>query len=191
MDCVIKKQTVWLLTMLSLVVVLSVFYVTSPTEPTNMLSVGTSEEEGKENTEGSEGEEGTDEEASASGEEVVMSGDDAFAQMRLDMTIQRDKMREDLTAVVASADVTAEDKNAAYDKMQELTEVATKESYLEMMIKTLGYDDALVRALESEVKVTVKATEQSTAEANKIIQLVKDEMGSLYRVAVEFQPIEQ
>ncbi|WP_337444085.1 SpoIIIAH-like family protein [Bacillus coahuilensis] len=186
-----KKQTVWLLTMLSLVVVLSVFYVTSPTEPTNMLSVGTSEEEGKENTEGSEGEEGTDEEASASGEEVVMSGDDAFAQMRLDMTIQRDKMREDLTAVVASADVTAEDKNAAYDKMQELTEVATKESYLEMMIKTLGYDDALVRALESEVKVTVKATEQSTAEANKIIQLVKDEMGSLYRVAVEFQPIEQ
>ncbi len=44
----LKKQTVWLLTMLSLVVVLSVYYITSPEQQTtNMANV---EEKSKEIT---------------------------------------------------------------------------------------------------------------------------------------------
>ena len=35
----LKKQTVWLLTMLSLVVVLSVYYITSPEQQQNELAV--------------------------------------------------------------------------------------------------------------------------------------------------------
>ncbi len=34
----LKKQTVWLLTMLSLVVVLSVYYITSPEQKSNDLA---------------------------------------------------------------------------------------------------------------------------------------------------------
>ena len=41
----LKKQTVWLLTMLSLVVVLSVYYITSPEQQQNVLAAVDQEEE--------------------------------------------------------------------------------------------------------------------------------------------------
>lgn len=44
----LKKQTVWLLTMLSLVVVLSVYYVTTP-DKMNTASPATGEKIGQEN----------------------------------------------------------------------------------------------------------------------------------------------
>ena len=40
----LKKQTVWLLTMLSLVVVLSVYYITSPEQKSNELATVKQEE---------------------------------------------------------------------------------------------------------------------------------------------------
>ena len=50
----------------------------------------------------------------------------------------------------------------------------------------MNYDDVLVRADDEQVNITVKAEKQSKAEANKIIQTVRSEMGPLHAV-VEFQ----
>jgi stage III sporulation protein AH len=192
----LKKQTVWLLTMLSLVVVLSVYYITSPEGTTEDFAF---EQEGVK-----ESGENTDVTTTAEGEEEGMdvtieedgtaistiSSDELFAQLRMEIEDKRAELREHLTAVVASSEVSAEEKNIAMEKMQELTEIAIKESTIETLIKSKGYADALVRADGGKVRITVKAKEHNNAAANDILLLVASELGELQDVAVTFEPAE-
>jgi stage III sporulation protein AH len=182
----LKKQTVWLLTMLSLVVVLSVYYITSPEQKNNDLTAveqkGQNQAVKKETAVKSEAKDG---------KTVVttVAGDDAFAELRMQLEDQRSQKKDELEAVVASTNLPADKRSEAYDQMQKLNETAQKEEVLETLIKTMGYEDALVRADGEKVNITVKSKKKhSPSAANDIIQLVKKEIGETNYVAVEFQP---
>ncbi|WHX99249.1 SpoIIIAH-like family protein [Neobacillus sp. DY30] len=182
----LKKQTVWLLTMLSLVVVLSVYYITSPEQKSNELAAVKQEEkadqkekETKPKTEAKEG------------DTVISSiaGDEEFEALRLKLQDERSELKEQLNAVVATTDLPAGERSEAVDQMKKLNEIAQKEEMLETLIKAMDYEDALVRADGSTVKIIVKSSKESSkSEANAIIQMVKKEIGETNFVAVEFQP---
>jgi stage III sporulation protein AH len=73
--------------------------------------------------------------------------------------------------------------------MDKLNQVAQSEELLETFIKTMGYEDVLVRADGSKVIVTVKAKKKpSVSDANKIMLEVKKEIDETNYVAVEYQP---
>lgn len=196
----LKKQTVWLLTMFSLVVVLSVYYVTSP-QLTEEVAFEQKEEANNEKdlkpTDEAMQEEAMQEEVVNEGEvanegEVTVeqnnaTSDDLFTALRLEIEDERSKLRQELNAIVASNNVSAEEKNKAIDQLQQLSNIAEKEAVLETLIKSKGYDDALVRAHENQVHITVKAKEHSEKAANEIIQLVQSELGRVQDVAVRFQ----
>lgn len=174
----LKKQTVWLLTMLSLVVVLSVYYITAPEQNmTNTASVN-------EKTEGN-ATKNTDD----SGVVSEVASDQVFEALRLDLEDKRNELKEQLIQITASTDLPPEQISKAYDQIKELDELETKETMLETLIKTKGYEDALVRADGNKVRVTVKSKKSSKAQANEIIQLVREEIGDLQKVVVEFQPV--
>lgn len=101
----LKKQTVWLLTMLSLVVVLSVYYITSPESRVNEFAATEDNNKGKSN----DAEEAAKD---SKGESTVTTTDSeaVFEQMRLDLMEQRDKMKEELVTIQGSKDKTAEEK---------------------------------------------------------------------------------
>ncbi|MCM3161682.1 SpoIIIAH-like family protein [Metabacillus litoralis] len=215
----LKKQTVWLLTMLSLVVVLSVYYVTSPEGGTSNIVMTGEDQEVSENAtaeeaaeeqpaeEGTEGEntegEATEGEGTEAGEEAdvqteeledgtvisSVSSDELFTELRLQLDDQRNEMKEQLQAIVASNDASAEEKSDAYDEMEALNDAARKEMLLETLIKSKGFDDALVRAEGNDVKITIKAEEHSKTAANEIMLLVRDEMENMEDVIVTFQPV--
>ncbi|GIN89577.1 stage III sporulation protein AH [Siminovitchia terrae] len=172
----LKKQTVWLLTMLSLVVVLSVYYVTSDPAKKDFATGG------KEET---SGETATNEKDMKVITEA--SGDEAFETIRLEIQDKRSKEITDLTSQVGSPDLTAKEKNELYTKMQDLTALETKEKTLESLIKSLGYDDALVRTDNNEMLITVIAKEHSKADAARILQVVREEIGTQTVATVEFQ----
>lgn len=191
---VLKKQTVWLLTMLSLVIVLSVYYVTSPGDQYALM---TNEEE----QEGTEEQAAMENEDSMNGAEVAVeeledgtyvsstSSDELLTQLRLQIDEERARLREELQTVAASVEVTAEEKSKALDKIQTLHDVATKEKILETLIRAdKSYADALVKAEGNEVRVIVNANEKSKKAANQIMQMVRDEMGNKM-VRVEFHPV--
>ena len=181
----LKKQTVWLLTMLSLVVVLSVYYITSPEQQgTNLVTV---EEKSKDEVEKKKDGASTN---TGNGETVIsgVASDEVFEALRLELEDNRNELKEQLNSIIASTDLPPEKRSEAYDQMKELDELATKESVLETLIKTMGYEDALVRADGEKVRITVKAKDHSPTAANDIIQLVKTEIGALQNVAVQFQP---
>lgn len=183
----LKKQTVWLLTMLSLVVVLSVYYITSPEQKSNELAAVKQEEK----ADTKEKETKTDTEAKE-GDTVISSvaGDEEFEALRLKLQDERSELKEQLNAVVATTDLPAAERSEAVDQMKKLNEIAQKEEMLETLIKAMDYEDALVRADGSTVKIIVKSNKESTkSEANAIIQMVKKEIGETNFVAVEFQPV--
>ncbi|MEH6991535.1 SpoIIIAH-like family protein [Neobacillus drentensis] len=180
----LKKQTVWLLTMLSLVVVLSVYYITSPEQKSNELAAVKQEEKADQK------ETKTDTEAKDADTIISqVAGDEEFEALRLRLQDERSELKEHLNTVVATTDLPADERSEAVDQMQKLSEIAKKEEMLETLIKAMDYEDALVRADGTTVKIIVKSKKESSkSEANAIIQMVKKEIGETNFVAVEFQP---
>ncbi|MDA1932372.1 SpoIIIAH-like family protein [Bacillus cereus] len=210
----LKKQTVWLLTMLSLVVVLSVYYVTTP-DKMNTASPATGEKIGqekqgtdkavtneapketpkKENTSKETINKETDkkenvkkETSKKEGNVSVQSSDENFTALRMQMEDQRSEQKAKLQEVMSSTKASATEKNKAKENFDAITTMETKQELLETVIKSQGgYPDALVRADGTDIRVTVKAAKHSQKEANKIIQLVRSEGGSK-DVGVKFDP---
>ena len=210
----LKKQTVWLLTMLSLVVVLSVYYVTTP-DKMNTASPATGEKIGqekqdtdkavtneapketpkKENTSKETTNKETDKKENAKketskkeGNVSVQSSDENFTALRMQMEDQRSEQKAKLQEVMSSTKASATEKNKAKVNFDAITTMETKQELLETVIKSQGgYPDALVRADGTDIRVTVKAAKHSQKEANKIIQLVRSEGGSK-DVGVKFDP---
>ncbi|QGX65498.1 SpoIIIAH-like family protein [Bacillus sp. ms-22] len=205
----LKKQTVWLLTMLSLVVVLSVYYIMSPqgenavtVEDTKSKGMEEKKTETEKGTEKGAGDKSTDKETNAKQEDVETSGeegkavseqtdDELFTTYRLELEDKRSKQREEFNEIVSSDDATAQEKSEAYDQMTALSEAEGTERQLETLIKTKGYKDALVSAEGDKVSITVRSDKKSKSQAADIIDLVTKEMRGLDNVAVTFEPSNQ
>ncbi len=206
----LKKQTVWLLTMLSLVVVLSVYYITSPEQQQNELAAIDQQEEKEKSAEKEQpadeptGESSQDDEVKGEDEKGIKTedagskdaeiitnaaGDEAFETMRIQLMDERSQLKEDLEKKLGSTELPAEERSKAKEQMDDLNEISNKELLLETLIKAMNYEDVLVRADDEQVNITVKAEKQSKTEANKIIQTVRSELGPLHAV-VEFQNVE-
>ncbi len=181
----LKKQTVWLLTMVSLVIVLSVYYVTTPPQKQDDMAATVKNEdkdaaeESKTNADGIE---------SKTEESVAAGGDESFQTMRLEVTDERNKLVEQLVELMGNTDLSAKERVEAQETIKEIQSMTEKETILEQLIMDMQYEAALVRAEENNVRVTVKAPELSNSAANDIIRLVSSEIPTVDNVTVEVQP---
>lgn len=177
----LKKQTVWLLTMLSLVVVLSVYYLTSPDANNNMNTATTEQPSGE------EGKAAGDEKEESNDDSVTISSGDEFAALRMQIEDERSKLNEELTEQIANTELSEEEILEAQDQIKEISAAKTQELILEDSIVSMDYEAALVRINDNNVMVTVKAKEHSKEDANKIIRLVRGEVADANDVSVEFK----
>ncbi|WP_042346025.1 SpoIIIAH-like family protein [Bacillus massiliigorillae] len=197
----LKKQTVWLLTMLSLVVVLSVYYVTTPSEKETNMATTVEKEKSKESTKETtsnknenpsvatdDTSESKDSTKDTIKEVVPIEGDETFQTLRMEITDERNKTIEDLTAMVGNTELSAEERDKANETIKELRGLTEREVMLEKLITSLNYDAVLVRAQDNNVRVTVKANKLSNSAANDIVRIVTGEMPTAQDVSVEFQP---
>ncbi|MDM5222035.1 SpoIIIAH-like family protein [Peribacillus sp. NJ11] len=193
----LKKQTVWLLTMLSLVVVLSVYYLTAPEENATDMTATEEMEQAENKTESktdskadTKGENKSDKETSKNteGSSVTIASGDEFESLRMQIEDERAKLNEELTAKMGNTDLSAEERDEAYAKIEQLSETKVKENIIENLIVAMDYNAALVRVDGTDVKVSVKADKQTKTEANNIIRLVRKEVSDAQNVVVDFQP---
>ncbi|MFS0598638.1 SpoIIIAH-like family protein [Peribacillus frigoritolerans] len=189
----LKKQTVWLLTMLSLVVVLSVYYLTAPEENAADMTVTEQmekEENKTENKAETKGENKSEKETSKNteGSSVTIASGDEFESLRMQIEDERAKLNEELTAKMGNTELSAEERDEAYAKIEQLSETKVKENIIENLIVAMDYNAALVRVDGTDVKVSVKADKQTKTEANNIIRLVRKEVSDAQNVVVDFQP---
>lgn len=171
----VKRRTVWFLTLLSLAAVISVYYLFEPSNKidfTTIFSDGDLDETVLTGVDDSK---------------AVESDSYVFEEMRMEVDNERSQLRDQLTAKMASEQFTAEEKNEAYNEMNELIKLDSSEAMLEMLIKSLGYSDALVRIEGEKVAVSVMTNEISTAQANEIVYIVKSELENAVDVSVKPQ----
>lgn len=172
----VKRRTVWLLTLFSLVAVISVYYIFEPNEKLNLATIFTDD---------------TLEQTTLTGVESkgnINTESHLFEDMRMEIANERSQLKDQLTQKIGNEKTTAEEKNEAYDKMNELIKQESSEAMLEMLIKSLGYSDALVRVEEDKVAVTVLTNEEiSKKQANEIIYIVKSELENAGNVVVNTQ----
>lgn len=174
----VKKRTVWFLTFVSLIAVISVYYVFNDKQGPNFMAIFT--DDALDNTEivG----------VNQSTTQTVNSESDLFQEIRLELNNKRSQLREQLTQKIASAQATAEEKNTAFDEMDKLIKRESSEAMLEMLIKSIGYSDALVRIEDEKVAVSIMSDEVSKQQVNEIVYIIRSEMDENVVVSVDVQP---
>ncbi|MEB2299849.1 SpoIIIAH-like family protein [Lysinibacillus xylanilyticus] len=157
----LQSKSSWLLALLTLVAVISVYsLMDSPKQSKEEITFR---------------EDADQKETLQNVTKEVSSPSPLFEETRLQVSNERNQLRQKLTQQITSDQYFAEEKNKASIEIDTLNKEESTETILEMQIKVLGYPDALVRIEGEEVSVTVMAKELSKYQANEIIYLVKKE----------------
>lgn len=181
----LKKQTVWLLTMLSLMIVLSVYYMTSDPDDLAYIDEGETELDKTATSQSAEMDD------TAKVEDITNIGqDELFTTIRMELQNERSMRKERFKDIVASSNASTGEKNEALNNIDLMEQITSKESILQNSILEVNeYEDVLVRTDDDKVHVHVKVDELSKQEVVNIMQLVRDEFGEV-TIDVNFQPIE-
>lgn len=183
----LKKQTVWLLTMLSLMIVLSVYYMISPSSDDLAYINNGQEQESQEATSNAIETDTEADEAEVNDMENI-DGNELFTTIRMEVQDERSMSKSRLEEVVASSSASVQEKDQALRDMDELENTSKKEKILEeTILASAEYKDVLVRSEDNKVHVHVQANELSDTEANHIMRMVYDEFGDV-PVDVIIQP---
>lgn len=170
----VRRRAVFFLTFVSLAAVISVYYFFE--RPVNLDVTTIFSRESLDDTI-----------LTSVSDEVVKTDNYLFDEIRLEQSNERSQLRQQLTEKIASDTLSADEKNKAFNEMNELIKLEANESTLEMLIKGLGYTDALVRLDKEKASITVMSEELTREKANEIIFLVKSEMDELQNVTVSKQ----
>ncbi len=171
----INKQSLWFLTLFSLILVLSVYYITMPNE---LLLTNNSDY-----TEKTSGEV-EDEKSNA---EVTITESETLVAMRVSLEEEREEMMADLRGTLTSEEATAEEKNNAYEQIKYLTDIKGKEEQLEEKIKEQFSLDNFVKIDNNEVKVVAIKKDHDSSLANQIMKSVQEEFTEKVYVSVKFE----
>lgn len=161
----INKQKLWFLTLFSLILVLSVYYITMPSDLLNTAN-------------------DKDDESSIV---VNVSEEDPLSVLRVMSDEEVYKEIEDLKLVLTNVNSTTEEKNNAYEKMQLIEETKGKEKTLEQKIKKEYNLDSFVKIYNNQIKVVIKSNEHNYELANNIIRSIQDEYDEKMYISVKFQ----
>ena len=156
----INKQNLWFLTLFSLILVLSVYYITMPNElllTNNTAKVDSNKEE------------------TVSKEESTVSIEESevLVALRVNLEEERQKEKLDLEALLTNTTTTTEEKNIAYEQIQKLNQVTGQESLIESKIKEKYNMSSFVKIEESEITVVIDSDKHDTTLANNIMRLVE------------------
>ena len=160
----INKQKLWFLTLFSLIMVLSVYYVTMPSEVLN-----------------------TKNDVNSTTPVVIIKNEDELSVLKELNYDERLKEMETLKQVLTNVDSSVEDKNNAYEKLQLIEKTEAKEDKIENKIKDQFKLDSFVKIDNNQIRVVIKSNEHSFELANNIIRSVQEEFTEKMYISVKFQ----
>jgi stage III sporulation protein AH len=167
----INKKNLWFLTLFSLILVLSVYYITMPSELmlTNNSSYLKEDKTKVEKT------------------SVEVEESEVLTAMRVTSDEKLDKELDTLKGVLSNSKSTVDEKNQAYEKIKSLNENKTKEKDIENKIEQLHKLKSFVKIEDNNVKVTINSDKHDTELANKIMRTVNEILNNDMTVTIEFK----
>lgn len=163
----INKRSLWFLTLFSLILVLSVYYITMPSELLMATNNG-----------------------SKKAETVSTEENDESAELVALRVEAEEKMLDEITElkkVITDSKSTTEEKNVAFEKMQKLNKNRGTEETIEKKIQNNFSLKSFVSIDETSVSVVIDSDKHDKSLANKIMRSVQEEFDTKVSISVKFQ----
>lgn len=161
----INKKNLWFLTLFSLVLVLSIYYVTMPNEIFDTELSG---------------------DTSDNSEVVDIEETSLIAALEIEddasVLEQINSLKEKLT----DTEVSTEEKNSVFEELKLINKNSSKEETLEVKIKEMCNCENFVKIDGDDVRVVLDSDDSSTSTANNIMRLVQNEFDDKMYISVKF-----
>ncbi len=168
----INKKNLWFLTLFSLILVLSVYYITMPSE----LLMTTNNDY-------------TNTEEVSKTEEPVVNVEESsiLTALRIEAEEQVSNELEELQAILVNADASPEEKNLAYEKIKNINNIRTEEEKLEKEINETFNLKAFVKINGDQIRVVISSDKHDSELANNIIRKIQENYEQNKYISVKFQ----
>ena len=160
----VNKQKIWFLSLFSLILILSVYYITMPNELLQSVS--------SENT---------------NSEKVTITSElTNLDTLQVELDEQRASERAEYNNVLTNEKSTTEDKNKAYNNIKKIDDLKSKEETLRNLILSELKLKSFVKIEDKSVYIVINNKEHDYSLANKVIKLVTKELNEDYYISVKF-----
>ena len=168
----INKQSLWFLTLFSLILVLSVYYITMPNKLLLTNNSNYNKYTKKEETE----------KAGA-----VIEESELLVAMRVNLEEERAAKKSDLEGLLTSNSATAKEKNEALEQLKYLNILTGQEESLEAKIKTDLDIESFIEIDGNQINVVAISEKHDNTLANKIMRIIQDNYEDKMHITVKFE----
>ena len=165
----INKQKLWFLTLFSLILILSVYYITMPNDiltKVNTKSITTTKK---------------------SSEKKEVSSSDYLTSLQVEKDEEREALAAEYNSVLTDKKSTDEEKNNAYDGLKQIDQTKAKEESLQKKITEKTNLKSFVKIENNNINVVIKKSDHDYSLANDIMRLVQEEYDDKVYVSVRFK----
>lgn len=175
----INKKNLWFLTLFSLILVLSVYYITMPNE---LLLTNNSSYEKSNNKEQNKEDSNKKEEKA----NVEVSESNILEALRVNLEEERSTKKAELQKSLTDSKKTSDEKNEVYEQIKLLNSITGQEESLESKIKEETKLDSFVQIDGNNINVVIDQKEHDSTLANKIMRTVQKEFKDKVYISVKF-----
>ncbi len=151
----INKQNLWFITLFSIIMVLSIYYLTMSEDTLSTLKIDKQEEDA----------------------EVVIEESDTLIALKVASEEEMIAKIEELEDILLDNTSTLEEKNKAYEDLQNINKLEGEKETIRKLIKENFKLDSYVNIENNTIKITIASKTHDATLANNIIRTV----GSLYQ----------
>lgn len=171
----INKQGLIFLTLTSLILVLSVYYVTMPNELLLTTNSSYLNNASKENYSIKEDD-----------ANVIIKNTSVIETMKSVLQDERHKQMTELNTKLIDKNLSADEKNNIYEEIKIMNKIESMESDIEKKIKNeFGYD-SFVKVKDDVIEITINSEKHNTNLAVKIMSLIEKDYENMY-ISVSFK----
>lgn len=166
----INKNGIWFLTLFSLILVLSIYYITMPNEIFESeikTETKTKEEKTKE-------------------KEVNSQNTSYIETLKIELDSERAELINTLEEVINDKTKKTEEKNNAYEQMKEINNLKSTEDAIEKKIKEVHSLNAYVKQEDTNIEVVIESEKHDIELANKIMRTVQAEYDEPMSISIKF-----
>ena len=177
----INKQGLLFLTLTSLILVLSVYYITMPNEL--LLTTNSSYNNNNTDIVNNNINSGINNDKV----NVNISETSTIEAMQNILEDERSKSREELNNKLVNNELTIDEINNVYEELKYISKIETLESVIEQKIKNEYNLDSFVKISDDVVEVTIDSDKHDVSLVVKIIASVEEELENKMYVSVSFK----
>ena len=170
----IKKKNLWFLTLFSLILLLSIYYITMPNELliTNNDSIIKNSDVNKNED---------------NDKKVDIMESDIISALKVEDNNNVLNNINSLKKKLTSKDISTEEKNLVFEELKSINKNSSLEETIESKIKATYNYDNFVKINSDQIRVVVGTKEHNVELANNIMRLVQGEFDKKMYISVEFQ----